>query len=105
MPAKSVREMTRIERLRHSLGARTFQAVLILSILIGVLVEAFGITLYAHTAKNEYTQAAEHLADTAGSVMQYEEQAVYLIGRVLTVLNPGRIASQSDIEKFQLLHE
>ena len=34
-----------------------------------------------------------------------EEQAVYLIGRVLTVLNPDRIASQSDIEKFQLLHE
>ncbi|MBQ4004412.1 MAG: SpoIIE family protein phosphatase [Firmicutes bacterium] len=81
MPAKSVREMTRIERLRHSLGARTFQAVLILSILIGVLVEAFGITLYAHTAKNEYTQAAEHLADTAGSVMQYEEQAVYEYAR------------------------
>ena len=34
-----------------------------------------------------------------------EEQAVYLIGRVLTVLNPDSIASQSDIEKFQLLHE
>ena len=34
-----------------------------------------------------------------------EEQAVYLIGRVLTVLDPERIASQSDVEKFQLLHE
>ena len=81
MPAKSVREMTRIERLRHSLGARTFHAVLLLSILIGVLAVAFGITLYAYTAKTEYTQAAEHLADTAGSVMQYEEQAVYEYAR------------------------
>lgn len=34
-----------------------------------------------------------------------EDQAVYLIGRVLTVLDPARIASQSDVEKFQLLHE
>ena len=34
-----------------------------------------------------------------------EDQAVYLIGRVLTVLDPERIASQSDVEKFQLLHE
>ena len=34
-----------------------------------------------------------------------EEQAVYLIGRVLTVLDPEAIASQSDVEKFQLLHE
>ena len=33
------------------------------------------------------------------------DQAVYLIGRVLTVLDPEGIASQSDIEKFKLLHE
>ena len=32
------------------------------------------------------------------------EQAVYLIGKVLTVLEPEAIASQSDIEKFRLLH-
>ena len=34
-----------------------------------------------------------------------EEQTVYLIGRVLTVLDPECIASQSDVEKFRLLHE
>ena len=81
MPAKSVREMSRIERLRHSLSARTFHAVLILSILIGAAAAAFGLVLYAVTEKNEYTKAAEHLADTAGSVMQYEEQAVYEYAR------------------------
>lgn len=34
-----------------------------------------------------------------------EDQAVYLIGKVLSILDPDRIASQSDVEKFRLLHE
>ena len=34
-----------------------------------------------------------------------EEQSVYLIGKVLTVLAPEAIASQSDIEKFHLIYE
>ena len=34
-----------------------------------------------------------------------EEQAVYLIGKVLTVLDPESIASQSDVEKFHLVYE
>ena len=34
-----------------------------------------------------------------------EDQAVYLIGKVLSVLDPKQIASQSDIELFRLLHE
>ena len=33
------------------------------------------------------------------------EQPVFLIGKVLTVLDPGRIATASDIELFRMLHE
>ena len=54
----------------------------------------------------EYRPDGLHSLNTKYDVLKFdEEQAVYLIGRVLTVLNPESIASQSDIEKFQLLHE
>ena len=33
------------------------------------------------------------------------EQPVFLIGKVLTVLDPGRIATASDVELFRMLHE
>ena len=34
-----------------------------------------------------------------------EEASVYLIGRVLTVLDPDRIATARDVELFRMLHE
>lgn len=33
-----------------------------------------------------------------------ESDSVYLIGRVMGVLDPGQIATESDVEKYQLLH-
>ncbi len=54
----------------------------------------------------EYRRDGLHSLNPAYGTLRFdEEQAVYLIGRVLTVLDPAVIASQSDVEKFQLLHE
>ena len=54
----------------------------------------------------EYRADGLHSLNKKYDVLKFDaDQAVYLIGRVLTVLSPDSIASQSDIEKFQLLHE
>ena len=54
----------------------------------------------------EYRADGLHSLNQKYDVLKFDaDQAVYLIGRVLTVLDPDSIASQSDIEKFQLLHE
>ena len=54
----------------------------------------------------EYRRDGLHSLNKKYDVLKFdEEQAVYLIGKVLTVLEPESIASQSDVEKFQLVYE
>ena len=54
----------------------------------------------------EYRPDGLHSLNSNYEVLKFdEEQTVYLIGRVLTVLDPECIANQSDVEKFRLLHE
>ncbi|MBQ9664273.1 MAG: LexA family transcriptional regulator [Oscillospiraceae bacterium] len=52
----------------------------------------------------EYRRDGLHSLNKKYDVLKFdEEQAVYLIGKVLTVLDNDNIASQSDVEKFQLV--
>ena len=54
----------------------------------------------------EYRTDGLHSLNKKYDVLKFDaDQAVYLIGKVLTVLAPESIASQSDVEKFKLLHE
>ena len=54
----------------------------------------------------EYRADGLHSLNKKYDVLKFDaDQAVYLIGRVLTVLDPESIASQSDIEKFHLIYE
>ena len=54
----------------------------------------------------EYRADGLHSFNARYDVLKFdEEQPVFLIGKVLSVLDPERIAGQSDVEKFQLLHE
>ena len=54
----------------------------------------------------EYRADGLHSLNKKYDVLKFDaDQAVYLIGRVLTVLDPECIASQSDIEKFHLIYE
>lgn len=53
-----------------------------------------------------YESDGLHSLNEKYDVLKFDsEQSVYLIGRVLMVLDPECIASQSDIEKFRMLHE
>ena len=54
----------------------------------------------------EYRADGLHSLNKKYDVLKFDaDQAVYLIGKVLTVLDPESIASQSDVERFLLLHE
>ena len=54
----------------------------------------------------EYRADGLHSLNRKYDVLKFDaDQAVYLIGKVLTVLEPDAIASQSDVERFLLLHE
>ena len=54
----------------------------------------------------EYRADGLHSLNKTYDVLKFDaDQAVYLIGKVLTVLDPESIASQSDVERFLLLHE
>ena len=54
----------------------------------------------------EYRADGLHSLNRKYDVLKFDaDQAVYLIGRVLMVLDPECIASQSDIEKFHLIYE
>ena len=54
----------------------------------------------------EYRRDGLHSLNPAYDMLRFdEEQAVYLIGKVLSVLNPAMVANASDVEKFQLVYE
>ena len=54
----------------------------------------------------EYRADGLHSLNKKYDVLKFDaDHAVYLIGKVLTVLDPESIASQSDVERFLLLHE
>ncbi len=54
----------------------------------------------------EYRADGLHSLNPKYDVLKFgEEDAVYLIGKVLTVLEPERIASQTDVERFRLVYE
>ena len=54
----------------------------------------------------EYCKDGLHSINANYDVIRFsEDQAVYLIGKVLSVLNRESIASQNDIDRFRMLHE
>ena len=65
MPSKSVREMTDDERLRHSLSARTFRSLILVSLIISAAAILFGYLLFNATVNREFRSEAWHLSKTA----------------------------------------
>ena len=65
MPSKSVREMTARERLRHSLSARTFRSLILVSLIISAAAILFGYLLFSATVNREFRAEAWHLSKTA----------------------------------------
>ena len=54
----------------------------------------------------EYRPDGLHSLNPAYDTLHFdEEQTVYLIGKVLSVLDPEQIATADDVEKFRMVHE
>jgi len=69
MPSKSVREMSSYERRHYSLAARTFHAVLALSLIISIAAIAFGFTLYAREVDRQYKTKLSDAALTGAALV------------------------------------
>ena len=65
MPKKSVREMTGLERVRHSLGARMFNVTLLLAVVLSLAAIAFGFYLYSEAITRQVYSEAFNVARTA----------------------------------------
>ena len=75
MPSKSVRDMNKAERRHNSLAARSFHAILLLSLLLGIAAVAFGFTLYANATKLLYESKMSDAALTASLTVDRESVA------------------------------
>lgn len=82
MPSKSVREMSLNERRHYSLAARTFHAVLALSLIISIAAIAFGFTLYAREVDRQYKTKLSDAALT-GSALVDRDAVTVLSDRVM----------------------
>ena len=69
MPKKSVREMTKPERMRHSLSSRVFRAVLLGSVLLGVVCLMIGLSLYSIAVARQNISTAFNLSRNASAIL------------------------------------
>ena len=69
MPKKSVREMTKLERMRHSLSSRIFRFVLLGSVLLGAVCLIIGLSLYTAAVARQDISTAFNLSRNASAVL------------------------------------
>ncbi len=67
MPAKNVREMSRLERAHYSLSGRTFRAIALFCLIISAAAIVFGFMLFSATLNREYRLSTWHLSQLAES--------------------------------------
>ena len=67
MPAKNVREMSRLERIHYSLGGRTFRAIVLFCLIISAAAVVFGFVLFTATVNREYRESTWRLSQIAGN--------------------------------------
>lgn len=70
MPKKTIKEMSKRERRRHSLEAKTFHAVLMGSLILGVMSLILGLGLYVYSLGNQYINEAFELTKNAEGVIE-----------------------------------
>ena len=69
MPKKSVREMSKLERLRHSLSGRIFRFVVLGSVLLGLVCLLIGLSLYSVAVASRDISTAFNLSRNAAAVL------------------------------------
>ena len=69
MPKKTIKEMSASERRRHSLEAKTFHAVLMVSLLLGIVSLIMGLGLYAYSLGNQLIKDSFNLTASLKMVL------------------------------------
>ena len=69
MPKKTIKEMSRWELRHYSLETKTFRAVLMGSLLLGIVALILGVGLYVYSLGNQYISEAFNLSKSVTSVM------------------------------------
>ena len=70
MPTKSVREMTRRERRRHSLSGKTFRSMLLVCSILSALAILFGYVLFSSTVNREFRTRTWQISKTAANLIE-----------------------------------
>ena len=94
-PAKSVREMSELERKHYSLSARTFHAVVLLAVIISLAAVTFGFFLYSNAIRRDYTQEA-FLVSKAGVAVTEETKAREVCGEILDIYETGKDGEETE---------
>ena len=100
MPKISVREMTKLERMRHSLSNRMFRAVLLGSVLLGVVCLMIGLSLYSIAVARQDISTAFNLSRNASAILHKTADTEMLSREVMT-----RYRSLSEEERADPLSE
>ncbi len=69
MPKKSVREMTKLERMRYSLSSRIFRFVILGSVLLGIVCLIIGLSLYSVAVARQDISTAFNLSRNASAIL------------------------------------
>ena len=73
MPKKSISEMNLFERLHHSLGGKTFRAIILFALVLSIVSVGFGFFLYASSVRRDFRNRAWQMARTAAHLIDTEE--------------------------------
>ena len=84
MPRKSVREMTMLERMRYSLSSRVFRAVLLGTVLLGVVCLLIGLSLYTIAVARQNISTAFNLSRNASAILHKTADTETLSREVMT---------------------
>ena len=84
MPEKSVREMSKWERRRYSLAARTFHAVTAMAIVLSVVAILISGWMYYRTVTNQYIQNAYNISAEASSILRETTDAADSVEKVMS---------------------
>ena len=94
MAKKSVRDMTKPERNRHSLSSRMFRAVLFGSIILGIICLMIGLSLYTVAVARENISTAFNLSRNASAILDKTADTESVSREVMT-----RYRSLSETER------
>ncbi|MBO4839296.1 MAG: SpoIIE family protein phosphatase [Lachnospiraceae bacterium] len=107
MPEKSVRDMTKWERMRYSLAARIFRSVNLVSFLFGLFSLVVGVALYAYALVGQYVaegfnvcRSAEHMAEVNLEIELFVKE-VYEIYSSLTEEERAEIGTDAYYQRYR----